>query len=325
MDTDLRLAMRLQGHEALSRQLAALGDAAFAAWDSEPDTWRGHIFGSRSRVVDLGGAKVFLKQIPLTALEQGHPGSTANLFNLPSRYHYGVGSAGFNAWRELDAYLKAHAWATSGECPHFPLVHHWRLLPRTAPVLSRRQLDWLEQAPAYWADLGPVAERLAALEAAQSSVVLCLEFHPQPLETWLETAPPAHALASAYAQLDETAAFMNARGMLHFDLHGKNILTDGEQVYVTDFGLGLCADHDLSADERTMLATHRLYDRAYLDWAFDHWLKPFDTPDLTPLRAKVRPAAQAFEAFYNRLSQESRLTPYPAADIDEALTQGVHP
>lgn len=319
MDTDPRLGRRLQGHKAMSRRLADLDDAAFSAWDAEVDAWHGHIFGSRSRVVEVEGAWVFLKQIPLTALEQAHPGSTANLFNLPPRYHYGVGSAGFNVWRELDAYLKAHSWAASGLCPHFPLVHHWRVLPRTAPVLSPRQRDWLAQAPAYWADTGPVADRLAALGAAQHCVTLCLEFVPWTIETWLGEKPAADALERAYAQLQQTAALMNARGMLHFDLHGHNILTDGEQVYVTDFGLALCADHDLSPDERTMLTTHADYDRAYLDWAFAYWLKPLVTPDLKDLRAQCQPGASAFEAFFSALSNESRTTPYPATALARAL------
>ena len=38
--------------------------------------------------------------------------------------------------------------------------------------------------------------------------------------------------------------------MLHFDLHRHNVLTDGEQLYVADFGLAICADFDLAPAER---------------------------------------------------------------------------
>ncbi len=326
MAVDTRLAVRLRTHSRLADRLAALDDKAFAAWDRDTDTWHGHIFGTRSRVIDLDGTKVFIKQIPLTELERAHPGSTANLFDLPPRYHYGVGSAGFGAWRELSVQLRAHDWAATGQCETFPLVHHWRILPRTAPTLSARQLDWLEQAPAYWADDGPVAHRLAAIAQATFCLTLCLEFMPQTLEAWLtdqQAASQASITASLgrfHGALETTTAFLNAHGVLHFDLHGHNILTDGDQVFVTDFGLVLCADHDLSADERTMLETHRQYDRAYLNWAFAHWLKRFDTPELQTLRDRCSPPAETFDPFYQTLSTTSRTATYPATELSLSLT-----
>ena len=66
---------------------------------------------------------------------------------------------------------------------------------------------------------------------------------------------------------------MNARGMLHFDLHRANLLTDGAQIYVSDYGLALCADFDLAPAERAFFEAHRLYDRGYVDWAFGEWLR----------------------------------------------------
>ncbi len=50
---------------------------------------------------------IFVKQIPLTDLEKQPENfrSTANIFKLPLSYQYGIGSAGFGAWRELATHI----------------------------------------------------------------------------------------------------------------------------------------------------------------------------------------------------------------------------
>jgi hypothetical protein len=325
---------RRRAHDALAARLAALSDDQLAALVPETGAWRASVHGSQSGVVALDGAKVFVKQIALTDLERaaGDERSTANLFELPLFYQYGVGSAGFGAWRELNAYLKASAWALAGECPHFPLVHHWRVLPRTQPLLSADQRAWLDRAPDHWDGSAAVRARLKAISAASASVVLVLEHLPHMLHAWLRdrlAAPGPDAAAEAailriHDQLQDTAAFMNDRGMLHFDLNAFNVLTDGEQAYVADFGLTLCADFDLSLAERDFFEIHRLYDRGYLAWDFVEQLAPrADPPDLTPaLRARVEqcgPAARVLRRFLGTLSTGSKATPYPAAELAAAF------
>jgi hypothetical protein len=63
------------------------------------------IGGSNVRL-DVEGIPVFAKCVPVTDLEMAaeNRGSTANLFDLPTMYHYGVGSTGTNVWRELAAH-----------------------------------------------------------------------------------------------------------------------------------------------------------------------------------------------------------------------------
>ncbi|MGW0582699.1 protein kinase family protein, partial [Streptomyces sp. NPDC002920] len=53
--------------------------------------------------VEVAGRPVFVKRIRLTDTERlpRHSRSTANTFGLPSFCHYGIGSPGFGAWREL--------------------------------------------------------------------------------------------------------------------------------------------------------------------------------------------------------------------------------
>ena len=57
--------------------------------------------------------------------------STANLFELPIYYQYGIGSAGFNAWRELYTHIITTDWVIRNKCPNFPRMYHWRILPRS--------------------------------------------------------------------------------------------------------------------------------------------------------------------------------------------------
>jgi hypothetical protein len=99
-------------------------------------------------VIDVGDARVFVKKIALTDLERVSENgrATNNLFDLPLFYHYGVVSARFGAWRELGAYLTANKWTLSGESSNFPLVYHWRVVPRSSPpVLSAEQLARIQR------------------------------------------------------------------------------------------------------------------------------------------------------------------------------------
>jgi hypothetical protein len=328
------LDQRRRAHDQLAARIAALSDEHLVALVPETGAWRASVHGSQSGVVDLEGAKVFVKKIALADLErtEGNMGSTANLFDLPDFYQYGVGSAGFGAWRELNAGLRASAWALSGDCPYFPLIYHWRVLPRTAPPLSADQQAWLDRAPAYWENSDAVRARLEAIAKASASVVIFLEYVPENLHVWLKNrrsdqAPDADleaALLRVHDQMQTAAAFMNEGGMLHFDLNASNLLTDGEQIYAADFGLSLCADFDLSGAERAFFETHRLYDRCYATWAFLEWLAPKArppvlTPALSALADRCAPVANIFGAFLKTLGGGSKTAPYPAGELEAAF------
>ena len=328
------LDRRRRTHQALAARLAALSDDELAALLEDTASGQANVHGNQSGVIEVDGVKVFVKKIALTDLERTaeNQGSTANLFDLPLFYQYGVGSAGFGAWRELSAYQQASAWTLAGECPHFPLLHHWRLLPRTAVQPSPELLAQRQRLADYWEHSDAVRARLEAISAASASIVLFLEYAPETLHAWLQARStgqrPDAALEAAilrvHDQWRDAAAFMNDRGMQHFDLHTHNVLTDGERVYVADFGLALCADFDLSPAERAFFETHRLYDRCYVDWAFVVWLlHPVEPPILTPaLRARVdrcTPVATHIGTFLKTLREASKTTPYPEAELKAAL------
>ncbi|HEY9236000.1 MULTISPECIES: protein kinase family protein [Phenylobacterium] len=233
----------------------------------------------------------------------------------------------------MSAYLQASDWALSGACPYFPLLHHWRVESRASrPPLRPEQLDWLEKAPAYWDGSDAVRARLDAIAAAPASLVLFLEHVPETLDAWmarrleagLDPALEARAL-SLHNQVQEAAAFMNAQGMLHFDLHAFNVLTDGEQSYVADFGLALCAGFQLSADERAFFETHRLYDRCFAAWDFAERLTARTAaPAALPseMRAMVERHTDltgVFGRFFRGLTDGRKSGPYPAAELEAAF------
>src|SRR5262245_16706023 len=104
-------AARLARYDAVATSLALLSDRRLAALvDGAPLVGSG--IGGSAVSLEIDGTPVFAKRVPLTDLERRPDNvmSTANLFQLPTFYQYGVGSAGFGAWRELAAHQMTTNW-----------------------------------------------------------------------------------------------------------------------------------------------------------------------------------------------------------------------
>jgi hypothetical protein len=93
---------------------------------------------------------------------------------------------------------------------------------------------------------------------ANYELVLFIEYIPQVLETWLRENP--NKLQKSLDELRTTIAFLRAKGIIHFDAHFRNILTDGEQTYLTDFGLVLDKSFTLTKEEESFFKRNTLYD-----------------------------------------------------------------
>lgn len=308
--------------------------------------------GGRSAELEIGGTRVFVKRVPLTDIERQPENvrSTANLFDLPLFYQYGIGSAGFGAWRELAVHLMTTGWVLKNEYAGFPLLYHWRIMPDSPPAGFVDEFGGLEGAVAHWDGSPAVRRRLEAIGKSSFSLVLFLESVPQTLAAWLGeragAARPEPGSRSPYRwvedELSRGTEFMSARGMVHFDAHFANLLTDGRQVYFTDFGLALSRDFELSAEETRFLTDHLVYDRAYApghllrhhlpgagrartehaallrEWAEGRG------PDGVPPEVSAiidRHAAHAIilDDFHQRLLTQSKHTPFPAAEVEQAL------
>lgn len=308
-------------------------------------------------MVDIDGTSVFVKRIPLTDLERapGNAMSTADLFELPTTCHYGVvrlPAGGFGAWRELAANTATTSWVLDGRTEAFPLMHHWRVLPGGVPPAE--ELADVERVVAYWNGSAAVRHRLRALARASASLVLFLEHVPSTLAGWLaeRRAAGPDAVAAACLRVDRLlradVADMNGRGLLHFDAHARNVLTDGRSLYLADLGQALWAGFDLSAEERDFLVLNVDHDAAYVARELVNWIvahvvgipgpkvggpverydyvrrcaagsRPTGVPEpIADLVMRAAPVVSVLNDFCWRFF-ESPVTPYPAAEIARAL------
>lgn len=131
---------------------------------------------------------------------------------------------------------------------------------------------------AYWGGGPEVRRRIEGLRQSSASLVLFLEYIPRTLHEWFTERVRAgaestdRACALVERELAAGTSFMNAHGLVHFDAHFQNILTDGRRLYFADFGLALSSRFDLSESETGFLGLHRNHDRCYtLNWLVN-WL-----------------------------------------------------
>ena len=264
--TNEQLSVRRKTHFGVNSEIAAMSNAEVRSLLSEGETSPG--WGTH-QTVDVGGTKVFVKSVPVTELEQANAFSTRNLYNMPLYYNYGVGSAGFGAFRELLAHIATTNWVLEGATPYFPLLYQFRLLPSEGEraVIDRQRRDGYVR---YWGGNEAIGHYFDERMKAKHDLVLFLEHVPHALSSWLVQHPDR--CEGALEDLRNAVDFLRAQGIVHFDAHFFNIVTDGEQAYLTDFGLALARRFDLRPDERQFLADHQYYDYGEVLWSLGYVL-----------------------------------------------------
>ncbi|MFD1546713.1 hypothetical protein [Nonomuraea guangzhouensis] len=144
-------------------------------------------------------------------------------------------------------------------------------------------------------------------------------------------------------------AFMNDQGLMHFDAHFGNILTDGERLYIADLGLATSPRFDLSTQEIEFLDRNRTHDIGYALMRLVNWLvthvcgvkvpqnggpvqrnayiracadgaDPAGAPPaVAAMIRRYAPVAAAMNDFYWDLFGSDRTTPYPSEQIERAM------
>ncbi|MDF3145643.1 MULTISPECIES: protein kinase family protein [unclassified Streptomyces] len=337
---------RLTAHTDIATSLALLSDHELAEL-VESGTPLGTGIGGRSTLIEVDGRRVFVKRAPLTDVELRPQNirSTANLLGLPAYFHYGIGSPGFGAWRELAVHTMTTNWVVSDRFSGFPLTHHWRILPQPPQPLPDELAD-VERAVAYWGGDPRVRERIEGLRTASASLALFLEFVPHTLHDWLDaqlrTDDADAACAFVERELTAVTDFLHEVRLLHFDAHFQNILTDGRRLYLADYGLALSARFPLTPQEREFFDRHRLYDRVYTATRLVNWLatalygyglqereafvracadgmRPEGIPRAAAdIIKRYAPLAAVMGDFARRLQNESRLAPFPHDELRRA-------
>jgi hypothetical protein len=339
---------RASAHANVAPALASLSDSAVRGL-IDAGTPLGFGIGGASTLLDVDGVPVFVKRLPLTDLERlpANERSTANVFRLPVFCHYGnygIGGPGFGAWRELAAQSMTTEWVLDASFGGFPLLYHSRVLT-DSPLAVPEELADVDSAVAFFGGASEVRDRIEALRTATASVTLFLEYFPQNALEWLSEQVTAgddavnRACHMLDGELERGIAHMNRNGLVHFDTHLENVLTDGSRLYFTDFGLALASSFDLFEDEATFLGQHQSYDRGNAAAHLVHWLATFlctehgvereslleacakgEAPAWVPEAAaaillRQGPLAAAMVEFTRLLRTESVATPYPFGQI----------
>jgi len=298
-------------------------------------------------LLKIDGKSVFVKKIRLTDLEKQPKNwmSTANLFDLPTHFQYGIGSQGFGAWRELVAHIMTSNWVLANECLNFPLMYHWRVLPRLQHEEPTEQaLKELEENVAFWDGSQAVRARMLASLQASTEIVLFLEHIPENLHQWLkrQLAQGGEVAESACTMVENNlhtiTSFINSHGLLHFDAHFWNILTNGHCLYFSDFGLAISDRFELSGAELDFFKQHHNYDRCYTMAFFVGYIlresfgaENYDTilqefiignpskslpPAIAAMVARYAPMTAVMNKFHHALKTESKTTPYPVIELE---------
>lgn len=305
--------------------------------------------GGKSALISIDDTPVFVKKVPLTDLEQLDQNfmSTANLFNLPLSYQYGVGSAGFGAWRELATHIMTTNWGViTNQCANFPIMYHWRILPSHPGDININYWGNIEEYCQYWENSDVIRKRVENLNNASAHIALFLEYVPQNLHDWLSAQitkggdSAETAVIFVDEQLKATNKHMNESGLIHFDAHFENILTDGKQLYLSDFGLALSSKFDLTLAETEFLKQHHFYDQACAAvnllhciittlFGKEHWeirLHKYLAGELSNISPAINtiinryaPIALLMDEFFQKLQKESKSTPYPATQLEKLL------
>lgn len=343
--TERSLDHRLISYAKISNRLACLSDMQLEELLKTATVLS--VGYGENVTLHVNGIPVFIKKIPLTDLERKPENrrSTANIFNLPMFYQYGIGSAGFGVWRELAANVICTNWVLTGQCENFPIMYHWRVLPGHMPKVDEAaSLEELNEDIVYWDSSPDVAVRLKALQNTSAFVVIFLESIPQRLSTWLDDqfkkgiSAVDKAIVMIEKNIEKTTSFMREHGMYHFDAHFNNILTDGYRLYFADMGLAASASFNLSAEEIAFFQRHKWYDTFYTRAGlagevaqrlatsrdeFKKILKEYGegkqdfimSPTVTSLLKRYAPYATVRDAWVGPLL-EAKSTPYPAREIE---------
>ena len=350
--SDNKAASRRQRHRSVADALQRLSDGEVTRLLATSEPLGSGIGGVRA-LVEIAGVKVFVKQVPLTERELAEPGerSTANLFDLPMSCHYGIASPGFGVWRETAAHEMTTRLMLYGTAESFPMLYHWRI---QHVVLGSSDYETVvEEVTDYWTGTPTVERRLDALARAPATVVLFLEYIPTTLPAWLgeQTAlgglAADEAISMAEAGLLVAVEELQSAGLLHFDAHFGNMLTDGVRVYLTDFGLATSPSFELSELEERFIAANATHDRCHALTRLVDWIITAltDTPDwktrderierisegdrsglqhLSPAAAAVverhASVAAIVNDFYRQLRFDDRHAEYPTDALGQALS-----
>jgi hypothetical protein len=268
------IELRRKRYFKLSSQIAQLDNAQLCSVFANSELNESSTGWGQNHAIILGESKVFVKRVPVTNLEFDNQFSTRNLYDLPTYCNYGFGSTGFGVFRELITHIKTTNWVLEGEIATFPLMYHYRIIPFSRPRTDADQenLKNLKGYVEYWGNSENLGKYVLDRAIANHELVMFLEYIPHILETWLRENP--NKLKQSLDDLRQTIDFLATKKIIHFDAHFRNVLTDGKQVYLSDFGLVLDKSFPLTRDEESFFEQNRFYDYGEILRNISHLIRP---------------------------------------------------
>ncbi len=211
-------------------------------------------------IIKLNRNKIFFKKIPIAKLFYSSQFDTSNLYDLPAFYNYGFGSAGINPWRELDTHINVTKWVLTGECEHFPLMYHYRIVKDDEKNFNKGDSPKLMER---YGNNKNISRYLDDRFNCEYKIICFLEFIPHVLYNYIEKH--RYFFPKAISQINLILDFLESKGILHTDAHWGNYLVDSKsQVYITDFGLLLDKNFKLDSKEKKFFKLNIELPRYYL-------------------------------------------------------------
>jgi len=244
------------------RALEQLSDDDLASLTDDPALG----WGATERV-SAGGTRAFIKRLPVTRIELESGGSTANLYGIPAYLNYPYGSPGVGVARELQFALKSTEWVANGTCTAFPILLHHRVMEHRSRIGDAGPSGGYT---AYRGDEPSMNRYLADRARAPAELVLCFEDIPYSASDWIMSHP-----ADASWIVDDvqtTIKLLRSRGIVHFDVDMFNVLTDGREAYLADYGLVMDSEYELDDAEQQFLSANRHFDDGNLILGLAHQL-----------------------------------------------------
>ena len=313
---DKQLQQRQKLYFEISSQIAQIDNAQLRSLLGKGEASNGW---GRSQIIDVGRSKVFVKRVPITDVEYENAFSTRNLYDLPTYYNYGVGSAGMGVFRELVAQIKTTNWVLAGAIALFPLMYHYRIIPfhgTHQEVHEERHARYVT----YWGGNANIGRYMLDRARANYELVLFLEHIPYTVASWLLENPgkTSLVLADMYSAIN----FLRSNGIIHLDAHFNNMVTDGKRVYLTDFGLALDKGFDLTPAERQFYKQNSHYDYGELLWSLGSHLPRmfYSLPDAGKERLRekwgINPEAAFEEVLTILLNNIEEIVPSGIMEVD---------
>ena len=234
-------------------------------------------------VLKFGRTKFFAKRIAITDLEHENLFSTRNFYRLPTYYNYGVGSAGLGVFRELIALIKTTNLVLDGEVEEIPLLYHYRILPYGG---EHPKIDTKKHAQyvTYWNSNKQVGQYRLDRSKAKYELAMFCEFVPHELWGWF--GKNVDQLDMVLDGMKNAINCLVNNDIIHFDAHWGNIMSDGQRVYLADFGLVQDRNFNLSKRELQFFKDNKYYDSGeflyglsgYLRYKYRHLAKTKKAP-----------------------------------------------